>query len=128
MLKKSLISLKRFSNINTTIRYNSIIIPNEDKQLSQLYDEKTSKILFYFTAVWCPPCKKISPVFDKLSSSYPSIKFVKVDIDKFPDFTDEKSVSAVPTFLFVKDGKTVNHFSGADTDLLNKNLLELSKD
>lgn len=34
-----------------------------------------------FTASWCGPCKMIGPYFDELSSKYPSVKFVKCDVE-----------------------------------------------
>lgn len=32
--------------------------------------ESASKKVLYFTASWCPPCKKIGPVFQKKSTEY----------------------------------------------------------
>lgn len=35
-----------------------------------------------FSATWCGPCKMISPVFEKLSTQFPAITFVKIDVDE----------------------------------------------
>jgi thioredoxin 1 len=32
----------------------------------------------YFTATWCPPCKKIGPIFEKMAPDFPDITFIKV--------------------------------------------------
>lgn len=35
-------------------------------------------------AVWCGPCKMISPHFEKAESSFENVQFVKVDVDEQP--------------------------------------------
>ena len=35
----------------------------------------------YF-AVWCGPCKAISPYLDTLSQENPDVTFIKVDVDE----------------------------------------------
>jgi thioredoxin 1 len=37
--------------------------------------------LFMFSASWCGPCKKVFPLFEKLSLSYSTLGFYKVDIE-----------------------------------------------
>lgn len=39
------------------------------------------KSILYFTASWCPPCKVIKPIYEKLSNEHTDIAFGKVDID-----------------------------------------------
>ncbi|KAH9304802.1 hypothetical protein KI387_009206, partial [Taxus chinensis] len=35
-----------------------------------------------FTAVWCGPCRIISPIFVDLSTRYTNVVFLKVDVDE----------------------------------------------
>ena len=44
---------------------------------------KECHILFYFTATWCGPCKRIYPLIEKLSEGLDEskVEIYKVDID-----------------------------------------------
>ncbi|CUS14291.1 unnamed protein product [Tuber aestivum] len=65
-------------------------------------------------AVWCGPCKAISPIFEKLSSDVKGVEFFKMDVDEVPDVVAELGIRAMPTFLFFENGKKVNEFVGAN--------------
>ncbi|OAA56947.1 thioredoxin [Niveomyces insectorum RCEF 264] len=74
------------------------------------------------TAVWCGPCKMISPVLEKLSEeeNYNSIFFAKFDVDQVPDLTQELGIRAMPTFLLFQDGNKVDSMTGANPPALTK--------
>lgn len=60
-----------------------------------------------FWAVWCPPCKAMSPMFTKLAQEHavPGVlAFGKVDVDEAPDVASKFGVTAMPSFLFLVDG------------------------
>jgi thiol-disulfide isomerase/thioredoxin len=70
-----------------------------------------SKIVFYYTATWCPPCKAIAPVYEKLSEKYPNLVFTKVDVDQLPEAAAAASIRGVPTFIFKHNGNTLTEVS-----------------
>jgi thioredoxin len=84
-----------------------------------------SKSVMYFTATWCPPCKMIAPIYTELAKNYPDVAFGKVDVDDNQDAAMEFQIQAVPTFVFSKNKESVNKFSGADKDQLEKFVKEL---
>mmetsp|Transcript_10886 Transcript_10886/g.15562 ORF Transcript_10886/g.15562 Transcript_10886/m.15562 type:complete len:129 (-) Transcript_10886:260-646(-) len=84
-----------------------------------------SKSVMYFTATWCPPCKMIAPIYTELATKYPDVAFGKVDVDENQEAAIEFQIQAVPTFVFSKNMESVNKFSGADKDQLEKLLQEL---
>ncbi|KAM3506297.1 hypothetical protein MY11210_007599 [Beauveria gryllotalpidicola] len=78
-------------------------------QLEQFLAENTYVVVDFF-ATWCPPCKAITPVFEKLADKHAvpgSFAFVKVNVDEAADAAQKYGITAMPTFLFFKDGKQV---------------------
>jgi thioredoxin 1 len=71
-------------------------------------------VVIDFFATWCGPCKRIAPAFEKLSESLASIAFFKVDVDESPELVSQFDISAMPTFIFLKDGVEVKRVEGAD--------------
>lgn len=66
-----------------------------------------------FWAPWCPPCKRLSPILDKLAADYAGkLLIAKVNIDESPAYADEYSVGSIPTLLFIKNGKVTDRSIG----------------
>jgi thioredoxin 1 len=97
---------------------------NEDWQ-SALKNNKL--VMVDFTASWCGPCKTIAPVFADLSSRFTDIAFLKVDVDELEDVAAGCEVSAMPTFLAMKDGKEVERLVGSNKINLEELVVMLSK-
>ncbi|KGN59999.1 thioredoxin H-type [Cucumis sativus] len=77
-------------------------------------------IVVDFTAAWCGPCRAIAPVFVELAEKMSNVIFLKVDVDKLTTVAAEWGVSALPCFMFLKNGKMVDRFVGARKDALRK--------
>ena len=77
------------------------------------------RCLVDFFATWCGPCKMIAPVLEGLDKTgeLKDVKIIKVDVDELPPLAERYGVQAIPTLLYVKDGKTVRQQLG----FLNKN-------
>lgn len=82
--------------------------------LNELSNEVT---LVDFYATWCPPCRMLSPVLEKVDI----VKVVKVDVDKAPLLADAFNIRAVPTLILFKDRKPLARKEGymGLNDLLN---------
>lgn len=73
---------------------------------------KTSLPKVYdFSAVWCLPCKKFAPIFDKVSQNYKGkVEFTHFDVDskEGKPMADKYGVLALPAVLFLNaKGKVV---------------------
>ncbi len=54
-----------------------------------------------FTASWCGPCRRLSPILDEIAKEYAGkIVIYKVDIDAEPELARAFGVSSVPALLF----------------------------
>jgi len=73
-----------------------------------------------FTAKWCGPCNAIAPVFVQLSNKYPTVDFVKVDVDEQAEIAAAHGVSAMPTFIFIKNGQRIDEMRGANAARLEQ--------
>lgn len=65
--------------------------------------EKNDFMVIDVWAEWCGPCKKFSPVFEKVSDEFPEILFVKVEADLNPGILQFFKIQSIPTILVVKD-------------------------
>jgi thioredoxin 1 len=86
----------------------------EIRSLSEI--PMTGAVVLDFFATWCGPCKTIAPMFEKLAAEFPSVTFLKVDVDQAGMELREKwSIRSVPTFVFLrKGGKLVKKVEGGD--------------
>jgi thioredoxin-like negative regulator of GroEL len=71
------------------------------------------KNVFYFTADWCQPCKKVKPIVEDMKRE--GFQFQLVDVDYEQLLVEKFKVSSVPTFILIEDGKEINRISGAKT-------------
>ncbi|CAN6216015.1 unnamed protein product, partial [Urochloa humidicola] len=96
--------------------------------LKRVQDEKLPAV-FYYTAVWCGPCRAIAPLISKLSSQYPSIPVYKVDIDMegLGSKIGGLKVYSVPTFHFYHKGQKTGEIVGADAKKLEVAMESLHK-
>ncbi|KAK2899884.1 hypothetical protein Q8A73_013013 [Channa argus] len=62
-----------------------------------------------FTAKWCGPCRRIAPIYTKLSEEpeNKNVIFLKVDVDDAEDVGPACGISCMPTFQFYKNGEKV---------------------
>lgn len=86
-----------------------------------------AQILFFHTQ-WCPACQKAEPELRNIAKQHPSIVFTHVDIEKDPEMASRFSISSIPTFVALIDGKEVDRRegfkSGADLETFVNETLE----
>jgi thioredoxin 1 len=75
---------------------------------------QTGPVVIDFFATWCGPCKRIAPTYEKLAEAFPNITFLKVDVDESGELVNMFNISAMPTFVFLKNGKEILRVEGAD--------------
>ncbi|MCA9059856.1 MAG: thioredoxin [Planctomycetaceae bacterium] len=74
-------------------------------------------VLVDFWASWCPPCKMMQPVVDRLSTKVADWADVySINIDRSPDLAGKYQISGVPTFISFAGGQPVERRTGALTE------------
>lgn len=60
-----------------------------------------------FSATWCPPCRQLKPIFEKLAIDFKDrIDFVTIDVDENPELAQSYGVVSIPMMVFInKDGQ-----------------------
>ena len=71
------------------------------------------KTVFYFTADWCGPCKKVRPIVEDMIREGSYIQIIDVDIEK--ELVKNFEITSVPTFILFENEKLTNRISGAQT-------------
>ena len=73
----------------------------------------TSPVIVDFTAEWCPPCRALEPVYDKLSQEYiGKLSFARMDGDDNPQTIMKLGIMGFPTMIIFKDGKVLDRIVG----------------
>jgi thioredoxin-like negative regulator of GroEL len=83
------------------------------------------KNVFYFTADWCQPCKKVKPVVEDMKKE--GFQFQMVDADYEQLLVKRFEVMSIPTFILLEDGKEINRITGAKTREELENFINYEK-
>lgn len=70
------------------------------------------KNVYYFTADWCQPCKKIKPIVEELSREQTAVHFQLIDVDDNHDLVKKFGIMSVPTFILFEEGIEKNRIIG----------------
>ena len=81
-------------------KYTSIIKKNKD------YSRETRTKALKNTP-WCGPCKKLSPVVDKIAEENPHIKVGKVNVEEQRELAEKFHIMSIPALVLMKEGKAV---------------------
>jgi thioredoxin 1 len=91
-------------------------IEETDEVVAENSNRDDQLVVIYFSSTDCPPCKKVSPLFEELSETFEDlgdkIVFCKVNVDENPIAATQYQVTGWPTFLFLKKGEKVLEIVG----------------
>ena len=85
-------------------------------------------VIVDFWAVWCGPCRMLSPLLDEVEEEMADkVTVVKVNVDDADEIAMRYRIMSIPTLIFFKDGKMVDRTVGAMpksvlVDKINANL------
>lgn len=67
----------------------------------------SSLVLVDFYATWCGPCKMMHPIIEEITRENPSLKIIKVDVDKHNDLARQYGVMSIPTIILFQNGNII---------------------
>lgn len=82
------------------------------EQFEQL--KQQGKVVFKFTAGWCPDCHFIDPFMGEVVEKFTDITFISVDRDQFIDLCIELDIFGIPSFLAYENGEEKGRFVSKD--------------
>lgn len=90
------------------------------QSLVNIAKHQGSLIVVHFGASWCIPSVAMNSLFEELALTYPDVMFIAVDVDEVKEVASMMAVKAMPTFLLIKDGTTVDKLVGANPDEIKR--------
>lgn len=120
------VSVTAFSRRNPNfVSLLSFPLQNDFNQRVRLAGNKL--IVADFMADWCGPCRQIAPKLQDLENRYGNrMSVLKVNVDQCSNLAHHYHVSSMPTFVFIKNGREVDRFSGADAKQLQDKIQRYS--
>ena len=73
-----------------------------------------SKIIEFYTASWCGPCKRVEPLVTEVAKKK-DIQLHKIIVDDNPGKAQENGVNVIPTVLLVEAGEILARIQGIKT-------------
>jgi putative thioredoxin len=71
-------------------------------------------VLADFWAPWCEPCKRLSPVLEKIvKAAAGKVKLVRMNIDEHPEIPGRLGVRSIPAVIAFQRGQPIDGFMGA---------------
>jgi len=102
------------------------VITLEDGTFEKEVLKSDTPVLVDFWAVWCQPCKAISPVVDALATKYKGkLKVGKMDVDQHQTVPQQFGIRSIPTLLLFKGGRVVDTVVGSDRARLEESVRKL---
>lgn len=70
-------------------------------------------VLVDFWAEWCPPCRVLTPLLERIAADHPALTIVKINADDNPVSAAQYQALSLPTMKVFEGGEVVKTVIGA---------------
>jgi thioredoxin 1 len=84
-----------------------------DETFEEVVLGASGPVLVEFWAEWCPPCRVLSPILERVAEAHPALTVVKVNADDNPRAAMAYHALSLPTMKVFEGGEVVKTMVGA---------------
>jgi len=110
------VSCKNNTNEKVQAQTNKSMITSIEnvEHLNKVIEISNERLLMLeFYADWCPPCKDLAPILEKIAKEKSStVSIYKIDVDRHRELMDSFRVTGIPHVSFVKNKENVFSLTG----------------
>ena len=89
------------------------VLTVSDQDFAQQVLQSSLPVIVDFTAEWCPPCRALAPVYERLSQGYEGrLRFARLDTDENLNTPARFGIQGMPTLVLFAAGQPVGRLVG----------------
>lgn len=92
----------------------AMVLTVTDEDFAEQVERSPLPVIVDFTAeAWCPHCRALAPVFEKLSQAYAGkLRFASLDTDENVQTPARMGIQGLPTLVLFANGQPVGRLVG----------------